>query len=95
MIFCVKTNFEHFLQGVLSPSLEFVLHNTSISNIPENMFRNSKNIHNISIDVSFHNELLSKLPNPNTAQRPHHSERIYLNEVKISGNAFSCDCSIG
>lgn len=50
---------------------------------------------NISIDVSNNNNAMTKQFNPNTAQRPLEAERVYLTDLKIAGNSFSCDCEIG
>lgn len=52
-------------------------------------------VQNISIDVNKNNKALTKLFNPNTAQRPLESERVYLTDLKIAGNSLSCDCEIG
>lgn len=83
------------LQGVQSKSLLLRLYNTSISSIPENLFRQMGRVQNISIDVSNTNKALTRQYNPNTAQRPLEAEHVYLTDLKIAGNSFSCDCDIG
>lgn len=83
------------LQGVQSKSLHLRLYNTSITSIPENAFRQLGRVQNISIDVSNNNKALTKQFNPNTAQRPLEAEQVYLTDLKIAGNSFSCDCDIG
>lgn len=83
------------LQGVQSKSLHLRLYNTSIASIPEKAFQQLGRVENISIDVSSNNKALNKQPNPNTAQRPLESERVYLTDLKIAGNSLSCDCDIG
>lgn len=83
------------VQGVQSKSLHLRLYNTSITRIPEAVFRQLGRVQNISIDVSSNNNALVQQPNPNTAQRPLESERVYLTDLKIAGNSFTCDCDIG
>lgn len=82
-------------QGAQSKSIHLRLYNTSITSVPENLFRQLGRVQNISIDVSNNNKALTKLYNPNTAQRPLQSEHVYLTDLKIAGNSFSCDCEIG
>ncbi|XP_055324765.1 chaoptin [Sitodiplosis mosellana] len=86
---------ETILQGVQSKSLHLRLFNTSITSIPEKAFRQLGRVQNISIDVSNNNKALTKQFNPNTAQRPLEAERVYLTDLKIAGNSFSCDCDVG
>lgn len=50
---------------------------------------------NISLDVSQKNSKLSKISNPNTGIMPHMPDKVFLTDLKISGNSINCDCSIG
>lgn len=84
-----------YLQGVRAKALHLRFYNTSLSHVPANLFHELGRVQNISIDVSGNNKALKKQLNPNTAQHPLESERVYLTDLKISGNSFTCDCEIG
>lgn len=71
------------------------MYNTSITSLSENLFRRMGRVQNISIDVSFNNGALNKIQNPNTAQRPLESEKVYLTDIKIAGSKLNCNCEIG
>lgn len=38
---------------------------------------------------------LSQISNPNTATAPLMSEKVFLTDLKVSGNSLNCDCGIG
>ncbi|KAL1452518.1 hypothetical protein WDU94_006742 [Cyamophila willieti] len=84
----------HVLQGIKFPSFQFTLHNTSVDSLPmDQMLQSSPHIRNISIDVR--NNSLTEIFNPNTAEAPGTSHRVFLNELFLAGNRWNCDCDIG
>lgn len=66
-----------------------------MTNLPIKMFQNIGNAFNLSIDIHFNNDQLSKIPNPNSAHYPHMPENVMLTAFNIHQNALTCDCDIG
>uniref|UniRef100_A0A8D8SNM6 Chaoptin n=2 Tax=Cacopsylla melanoneura TaxID=428564 RepID=A0A8D8SNM6_9HEMI len=90
----LRTVANHVLQGVKFPSFQFTLHNTSVESLPmDQMLLSAPHIRNISIDVR--NNSLTEIFNPNTAEEPGTSHRVFLNELFLAGNRWTCDCDIG
>lgn len=83
------------LQGVRSSILHLSFHNTTMTNLPLKLFQHVGSAYNISVDIHFNNEQLSKIPNPNTAHYPHMPENVLLTEFNIHQNSLTCDCDIG
>lgn len=99
MITISGTSFTHLadniFRGIQSPYLHISLVNTSISNLPITLFRDLGEVQNISIDVRGDNEKLTQISNPNSAIAPHTADKVFLTDIKVSGNALNCDCGIG
>ncbi|XP_055525782.1 chaoptin [Wyeomyia smithii] len=87
---------DNVLTGLQSSSLYLTFFNTSLANLPTNFFKNlGKTVRNISLNLESSNQLLKSVPNPNSAHYLHLPEHVFLTDLKISGNALSCDCEIG
>lgn len=84
---------ENILNGIQSPKLHFAIVNTSISNLPDNLFKNSKNLRNISLDFRNSNPSLRTIPNPNMFENV--PNKLILTQLHVSGNSLNCDCKIG
>jgi hypothetical protein len=82
-------------QGIQAANFHVTVFNTSISNLPANIFRNlGHNVRNISLH--FHeNNKLTNIPNPNTAQFPQTHDKTFLTSLKWSGETLNCDCEVG
>lgn len=86
---------DNIFSGLKSRSLHLTLFNTSISRIPDLLFQRLGNVQNVSLDLRYNNYGLSSIPNPNSARHPFMAEKVFLTNMKISGNTLSCDCGIG
>lgn len=84
-----------FEQGLQSRSLHFALFNTSLSKVPDLLFQHLGKVQNVSLELDPNNLALSSIPNPNSARRPFMAEKVFLTNMKISGNSLSCDCGVG
>lgn len=81
--------------GLKARSLHLTLFNTSISKIPDLLFQRLGKVQNVSLDMRYNNIGLSSIPNPNSARHPFMAEKVFLTNMKISGNTLNCDCGIG
>ncbi|XP_058444042.1 chaoptin [Malaya genurostris] len=87
---------DNVLHGIQSSNLHLAFLNTSLPSLPKNFFKNmGKNVRNISLNLEDSNKLLKSVPNPNTAHYLHLPDYVFLVNLRISGNALSCDCEIG
>lgn len=71
------------------------LRNTSIVNLPSNIFAKLKDVRNISVEIGSNNEKLKTLPNPNTAATVHLPNKAFLVDLDLGDNEFDCDCNLG
>lgn len=83
------------LLGIRSPFLQINLLNTSLTTLPSNIFRYLGRTENISLSLNNGNEMLQNIPNPNSAQVPQMAEKVFLIDLRLSGNQLVCDCSLG
>lgn len=82
------------LQGVRSLTLHFTLRNTSVTKIPREIFLNSGWARNISIGL-YDNNQLQQLGNPSTGGRPNLPSKLFLVDLRMRKNKWSCDCNLG
>lgn len=85
------------LEGIRSSRLHIALSNTSVQQLPAQLFRQlGAFVRNVSVDVRDDNERLTKIANPGLAGNPHLAGRqVFLTDVKVSGALLNCDCGIG
>nr|XP_023026888.1 chaoptin [Leptinotarsa decemlineata] len=81
------------LQGVRSPILHFGVHNTSLMKIVYVVFENIGYARNLTVDVRGNS--LQNLLNPSTGTKPNLYKKVFLQELRISENKWSCDCDLG
>lgn len=86
---------ETVLKGVQSPVLVLEIKNTTITALPDNLFKNLENIRNITLDVDFMNKKLTKISNPNSANFPNEPSVAYLNQLDVAGLELACTCDLG
>ncbi|KAJ9598947.1 hypothetical protein L9F63_010541 [Diploptera punctata] len=84
---------DNLFKGVRSPRLHFALRNTSVEKIPQTLFQQGEWIRNLSLDLR--NNSLLTMGNPNTAEFPGSPKSMFLTELQLQGNKWTCDCQIG
>lgn len=86
-------NAGNFFQGLRYPKLNLTIFNTSLETISDDIFRHMGSVRNISLDIR--NNSLKSFGNPSTNALPKQHGQTFLTSLKVSGNPWTCDCSIG
>ncbi|XP_063227150.1 chaoptin [Bacillus rossius redtenbacheri] len=84
---------EDALQGVRSPRLHVALRNSSVESLRRSVFRRMGPVRNVTLDVR--GNRLRALGNPSTGGLPGLPRAAFLAELRVAGNAWSCDCELG
>ncbi|PNF19529.1 hypothetical protein B7P43_G02180 [Cryptotermes secundus] len=88
------TSVPHSLfKGIRSFRLHFTLHNTSVETLPHSLFEQMSWVRNLSIDVR--DNSLHSVGNPNTGEFPGVLNTMFITELQLEGNTWTCDCQIG
>ncbi|XP_069668870.1 chaoptin isoform X2 [Periplaneta americana] len=83
----------NLFKGVRSPRLHLALRNTSVETLPKSLFEQTNWVKNLSLDVR--NNSLHVLGNPNTGEFPGAPRTVFLTELQMEGNKWTCDCQLG
>lgn len=81
------------LDGVRYPQFHFTVHHTGLMTVPKNLFDDLHFIKNLSLNIK-ENSNLQYFGNPLTAAKPEVRQRIFLLDVSMGGNKWSCDCGL-
>lgn len=81
------------LDGVRYPQFQFTVHNTGLLTVPKNLFDDLYFIKNLSLSIKGNNNL-QYFGNPLTAAKPGIRQRIFLLDVSMEANKWSCDCGL-
>ncbi|PSN49296.1 Chaoptin [Blattella germanica] len=79
----------NLFKGVRSPRLHFTLRNTSVEMLPRTLFQQTNWIRNLSLDIR--NNSLFSIGNPNTGEFPGAPKSMFLKEMQLTGNRWTCD----
>ncbi|KAF5276013.1 hypothetical protein FQA39_LY00809 [Lamprigera yunnana] len=81
------------LDGAKNSYLHFALYNTSLINIPKDLFDDLRYIQNLTLDVR-DNYNLQYFGNPLSAQKPGLRQKTFVVHVSMRNNKWNCDCSL-
>ncbi|KAG8233708.1 hypothetical protein J437_LFUL014312 [Ladona fulva] len=81
------------IEGMRGPVLHIAIHNTSLTSLPNNFFRNMGRVRNVSLDVR--NNTLKSVGNPSNSEFPGVHKKTFLTSLQMSGNPWNCDCELG
>ncbi|XP_047997382.1 chaoptin isoform X2 [Leguminivora glycinivorella] len=83
----------YLLSGVHSKVLKLTIFNTSIEEIPPEVFWGPGRVKNITLDLR--SNYLMRAPNPGTREWPGVPNSMFLQNILIADNPIYCDCAIG
>ncbi|KAK4882835.1 hypothetical protein RN001_006154 [Aquatica leii] len=81
------------LDGVRYPHLRLAVYNTSLINVPKDLFDNLDWVKNLSLDIQ-DNPNLQYFGNPLTAAKPGLRRKTFIIDVTMNRNKWNCDCSL-
>lgn len=76
-----------------NPHLHFSLYNTSVGNVPKEMFAHAQIVRNVTVELR-DNEIRT-LQNPSNSYKPGVPGRRFLLRLRMRGSHMNCDCDIG
>ncbi|XP_063392648.1 chaoptin isoform X1 [Cydia fagiglandana] len=83
----------YLLSGVHSKVLKLTIFNTSIEEIPPEVFWGPGRVKNITLDLR--SNYLMRAPNPGTREWPGVPNSVFLQDILVADNPIYCDCGIG
>jgi hypothetical protein len=86
---------DNIMSGIQSTVLHINFVNTSLLQLSPNLFKVMDQVRNVSMEIDGMNGLLKNIPNPNSAHILHLPNTVFLTDLKISGNSYTCDCELG
>ncbi|XP_003424382.1 chaoptin isoform X2 [Nasonia vitripennis] len=89
----LKNIHSEVLHGMRNPHLHFSLYNTSVSNVPSEMFKHAELVRNVTIELR-DNEIRT-LHNPSDGYKPGVPGKRFLLRLRMRGSHMNCDCDIG
>ncbi|XP_072949975.1 chaoptin isoform X2 [Epargyreus clarus] len=81
------------LSGVQSKVLRLTIYNTSVEEIPSEVFWRPGRIKNLTLDLR--NNYVTRAPNPAQREWPGVPNTLFLHDILVAGNPLECDCGIG
>jgi len=76
-----------------NPRIHFGLYNTSVSNVPREMFSNTQRVRNVTAEVRESDT--RTLHNPSSGYEPGVPGQQFLMKLRLTGSYLTCDCAIG
>lgn len=76
-----------------NPHLHFGLYNTSVTTIPQEIFRNAQHVRNVTIEIRDSN--IRTVYNPSSGYSPGIPGKQFLMKLQLAGSHLDCDCNIG
>ncbi|XP_011498419.1 PREDICTED: chaoptin [Ceratosolen solmsi marchali] len=89
----LKNIHSEVLRGIRNPHLHFGLYNTSLSNVPRDMFAYADLVRNVTVEVR--DSEIKTLQNPSNTYKPAVSGKRFLLRLRMRGSHVNCDCDIG
>ncbi|EZA58102.1 Chaoptin [Ooceraea biroi] len=89
----LKNVHTEILRGVRNPRLHFGLYNTSVMNVPRDVFNNAQRVRNVTVEVRHGGT--RTLHNPSSGYKPGVPGKRFLMKLRLAGSHLSCDCDIG
>ncbi|XP_053605406.1 chaoptin isoform X2 [Plodia interpunctella] len=83
----------YLLLGVQSKDLRLTIYNTSIEEIPSEVFWSPGRVRNLTLDVR--SNYIMKVANPGQKPWPGVPNNVFLEDILVAGNPLVCDCGIG
>ncbi|XP_013188195.1 chaoptin isoform X2 [Amyelois transitella] len=83
----------YLLLGVHSKDLRLTIYNTSIEEIPSEVFWSPGRVRNLTLDVR--SNYIMKVSNPGQKPWPGVPNNVFLQDILVAGNPLNCDCGIG
>ncbi|KAM3959736.1 leucine rich repeat containing G protein-coupled receptor chaoptin [Aphomia sociella] len=82
----------YLLLGVHSKDLRLTIYNTSIDDIPSEVFFSPGRVRRLTLDLRYN--YLTKVANPSQRGWPG-ANGLFLQDIFVAGNPLVCDCGIG
>lgn len=76
-----------------NPHLHFGLYNTSVTTVPQEIFKNAQRVRNLTLEIRDSNT--RTVYNPSSGYRPGIPGKRFLMKLQLAGNHLNCDCDIG